>query len=194
MGQAAGTAAAMAAARDIEPAGMVEHAEELQQALLQDDCYITHVPQRFSEATMQATLTASQGDPAPLRDGTNRPVHEDTHAWTASVGDWVAMDFGATTQVAQATLIVDTEMESSIQMTRALHNDSHVLRSTPARTPRRLRIDVKTDGEWNELRTIENNVHRVIRVPVDRSIEGIRATLLETHGGEESLLFAFYVD
>jgi hypothetical protein len=194
MGQAAGTAAAMAIDKGIEPADMVERADELQQTLLYDDCYITHVPQRFSETTMQATLSASQGEPAPLRDGTNRPVHEDTHAWTAKVGDWAALEFDGPTDIEQATLIVDTEMERSIQMSYALHDDSHLLRTTPARTPKRLRIDVKADGDWSELTTVENNTQRVIRLPVGRAVEGVRATLLETHGGDASQIYAFYVE
>jgi hypothetical protein len=93
MGQAVGTAAALAVRLGVDPAGVGDHVDTLQQQLLRDDCYLPWVPQRFGPITTAARLEASHGDPQPLRDGTNRPVGEDLHAWRHRAGDRVALLF-----------------------------------------------------------------------------------------------------
>ncbi|MFN2167471.1 MAG: FAD-dependent oxidoreductase, partial [Anaerolineae bacterium] len=81
MGQAVGTAAAMAAEKGITPREVGGQMGELQQALLYDDCYLPWVAQQLPALTTGAALTASQGDPEPVRDGINRQVGDDPHCW-----------------------------------------------------------------------------------------------------------------
>jgi len=59
MGQAVGTAAAMAGRLGVDPGGVGEHIDELQQALLRDDAYLPWIAQRFSPATTAAELAAA---------------------------------------------------------------------------------------------------------------------------------------
>ncbi|NQU44540.1 FAD-dependent oxidoreductase, partial [bacterium] len=95
MGQAVGTAAAMAVAHGISPREIAKHMNELQQSLIQDDCWLPWVAQDIPELTRQAKLQATTGNPDPLRDGTNRPIAEDRHAWTARRGDSATYLFGS---------------------------------------------------------------------------------------------------
>lgn len=192
MGQAAGVAAALAIRDGRTPRGVGEHMRELQQALLHDDCYLPWLPQQFSELTMNATLTASQGDPQPLRDGTNRPVQDDTHAWACGIGDQVTYQFATPCAVREVTLIVDSALDRNVAL--SYHQLDQQLTAPPSVTPKAFRIEGLQNGVWRTLHTIEGNYQRLVRLPIDGHYEGIRFTLDATWGNERSRLYAFYLD
>lgn len=50
------------------------------------------------------------------------------------------------------------------------------------------------NGRWTELQTIDDNCMRLIRLRVDKKIEGARFILEKTWGAEKSRVYAFYVD
>jgi len=194
MGQAVGTAAAMAIERGIDPPGMMAHVDELQQALLWDDCYLPWVPQRFGPRTTAARLEASAGDPAPLHDGTNRPVGDDSHAWRHRPGDWVAMRFGGPEAVEQVTLLLDSALHKDPQMSHFHPPEAH-LNAPPEELPRRFVVDVLSGGQWQTLHEAADSHQRLVRVPVGRPVEAVRYALRETWGPcEGTNLYAFYVD
>ena len=194
MGQAVGTAAAMAAARGLGPAGMLDHVDELQQALLRDDCYLPWTPQRFGPLTGSVRLEASSGDPSPLRDGTNRPVGEDRHAWRHGPGDWVAMHFGRPARVEQVTLLLDSALHKDPQLSHFHPPGSH-LTAPPEELPKRYTVEGLIGGAWQELHRAADGHQRLVRVPVGRTVEAVRYTLLETWGPCDGTdLYAFYVD
>lgn len=192
MGQAIGMAAAMAARLGVTPREIGTRVKELQQALLRDDAYLPGVPMAYSELTLSARLTASQGDPAPMRDGIHRPVGSDLHAWTHSAGDWAAYEFAAPRRVSQATLVLDSALDRKIQM--SFHQADNQLTAPPPELPKAFRLEAKAGGEWQTVHEIAGNHQRLIRLPIGRPVEAVRYTLDQTWGGALSKLFAFYVD
>ena len=193
MGQAAGAAAAMAAAKGILPRGVNEHVAELQQALLRNDAYIPWIRQEFSALTRNAELIASGGNPEPLRDGINRPVGDDEHCWRCRPGDHVEMCFQHPAMVEEVTLILDSALENRIGI--SLHaGRRRPMTTVPDVMPREFRLEGLRGGEWTLLAAVHDNHQRLVRLPVGREIEGIRFTLDTTHGAAESRVFAFYAD
>ncbi|MBI2301435.1 MAG: FAD-dependent oxidoreductase [Armatimonadetes bacterium] len=90
IGQAAGTAAAIAVREGIGPRGVYQHhLAELQQTLMDDDCYLSWHLRAIPELSRTAKLTASEGDPEPLRNGTDRPIDDVDNGWHGSPGAWV---------------------------------------------------------------------------------------------------------
>ena len=81
MGQAVGTAAALACEKGITPAEVLNHIRELQQRLMVDDVFIPGLCLEMSELTRRAVLESSHGHPEPVRDGTNRPTSQDPFVW-----------------------------------------------------------------------------------------------------------------
>ncbi len=193
MGQAAGTAAFLAMRRGIDPPEVSGHIRELQQMLLADDAYLPGVAQRFSEATMRADLKASSGDPAALRDGVNRPVGDDEHAWCYRVGDTLEMHLPAVTEVTRLCLVADSALDQRIQM--SFWNDASKSRATP---PESLladaRVEVMMDGKWSPAAAVRGNYQRLVRIPIGRRARAIRLTIEKNWGAEQSRLFAAYVD
>ena len=192
MGQAVGTAAAMAARLGVTPREIGHRVGELQQALLRDDAYLPGVAMKCSELTMSARLSASQGDPAPLRDGIHRPVGSDGHAWTHSPGDWVAYELAGPRTVSQATLVLDSALAKNVQM--SFHQSDDQLAAPPPELPKAFRIEAKVAGQWQTLHEITDNHQRLVRLPVGREVEAVRYTLLKTWGDAPSKLFAFYLE
>ncbi len=83
VGQAAGTAAAIAVRERSSPRGIYEdYIGELKQTLMDDDCYLPWNTRAIPEVTRSARLTASEGDPEPLRNGLDRPIGDDDNGWT----------------------------------------------------------------------------------------------------------------
>ncbi|MFW6159239.1 MAG: FAD-dependent oxidoreductase [Planctomycetota bacterium] len=191
MGQAVGTAAAMAAARGIDPRGLLDHVDELQQALIDDDCYLPWVAQDLPGLTRQATLKASVGDPEPVRDGVNRPVGEHLHAWPCRVGDSIAYTFDRPRDVAEVVLILDTGLDQMVMMSH--HQADDQLTAPPDVMPRAFRVEGRVDGNWQPLITQQNNHQRHVRYPVGTGLTGVRFTLDETWGADESRVYGVLV-
>jgi hypothetical protein len=103
MGQAAGTAAAIAAKHDITPRGVYEHhVHELQQALLKDGCYLPGVRHMDKDdIALRASVTASSSregmEPEKVNNGWNRVVGRDKNAWApdpdAPLPRWIQLEF-----------------------------------------------------------------------------------------------------
>ena len=192
MGQAVGTAAALAAGRGILPAGMKEHIRELQQALVCDDAYLPRVSQVFSDDVVSASLAASQGDPEPVRDGIHRPVGDDEHCWCCRAEDWIAYRFQRTVPVARVTVILDSGLDQTVAL--SYHQKDDQLSTPPGVMPKVFRIEGLVGDAWHELVRVDRNHQRFCRLTIDRELDGIRFVLEETWGSEETRVYAFYVD
>ena len=68
MGQAVGTACAVAKKYAVSPRGVLGHIEELQQMLRDDDCYLLHTPRRVSVTMKNAetNLTSKEKERSVL--------------------------------------------------------------------------------------------------------------------------------
>jgi len=193
MGQAVGTAAAMATKAGIAPRDVGKsHIHELQQSLLRQDAYLPWVKQQFSDLTRHATLRASSGDPEPLRDGINRPVGADSHAWVGRVGDSVEYTWKDLHEVKSLTLVLDSALHKLAQM--SYHQRDDQLRHVPEELVKDLRIEVRSGGQWQPWGTVKGNHHRLVRAPIGAELDGVRVIFSSTWGAEDVRVFAFYLE
>ncbi|MBI5724050.1 MAG: FAD-dependent oxidoreductase [Planctomycetes bacterium] len=192
MGQAVGAAAAMAAKMGLAPAGLLDHIDRLQQTLIRDDCYLPAVKQRFGPVTTSAELFASCGDPSALLDGVNRPVGQDEHAWHCPQGGHVGLKFAQPRRIETFSAILDSALHKIVQL--SYHQPDDQLTAPPGELPRGLRLDVLEDGNWREHWRIADNHQRLLRMPVGKTIGGVRLTVEATWGDLPTRIFAIYVD
>lgn len=191
MGQAVGTAAALAVRDSISPRDISSRIGELQQALLRDDCYIPWVPLVLGGLTTTARLSASQGDPEPLRDGTNRQVGDDPHCWTARKGDSVTYTWDDPVDISEVSLVLDSGMDKLIALSYVILRNQ--LSTFPPETVRGYTLEVREGGAWQTLAEPDDNHQRFVRHKIDRTVDGIRFTLRDTWGGEESRVYGMWV-
>jgi hypothetical protein len=175
MGQAVGAAAAIAVQRGLEPRQVGSHIRELQQTLLSDDCYLPWTPHAYPGLTYRARLVASQGDPEPVRDGFTRPIDGNPHRWACRPGDALDYLFDAPQHVSAATLVLDTALEDNIAM--SYHQQDTQWRRVPDVTPKEFRLQGLSDGSWETLHTVTDNHQRLVRLPVERELQGVRFVL-----------------
>lgn len=193
MGQAAGTAAAMAVARSIGPRDMLSHMAELQQTLLADDCYLPWVRQELGPLAATGRIIASQGNGEPVRDGVHRPVGGDMHCWRHGPGDWIAYEFAKAAPVAEVVLVLDSALDMDPQMSHWYPLTAEKLTRPPAPMPHTFRLDIRTAGQWQPLVRMVANHQRHLRLPVGRPVEAVRYTLEATwQPSAGSNLYAFF--
>lgn len=192
MGQAVGTAAALALIKGVLPAGMKAHIGELQQTLLRDDAYLPGLRQEFPAHVSGAVLTASQGDAEPVRNGINRPVGTQANCWTCKAGDWIAYRFATPAPAGSVTVILDSGLDRNVAL--SYHQNDDQLTSPPDVMPKAFRIEGRFGAEWRELVRVDRNHQRFRRFPLPPDLDGVRFLLDETWGAETSRVYAFYVD
>lgn len=188
MGEAVGTAAAMAIARGVLPRDINAHMGELQQRLLWDDCYLPWTPMDLPELTRSAKLSGP-GNPEALRDGFSRPVGDDSHAWVGHVGETVEYTFAEPRKVEEAFLVLDSDLNTNIRIT-CTHTGAPAL-VMPRTLVRGFRLEGCVKGQWQELYREADNHQRLVKVKLGQALEGLRLCPESTWGAEEFRVFSF---
>jgi len=200
LGQAVGTAAAIATRVGTTPRGVYDdHITELQQTLMNDDCYLPWNVRAVPALTRAATLTASEGDPEPLRNGLDRPIADANddwcdNGWTGDIGSWVEYRFDAPQPVRTLRFTFDSDLNRPEKATVA----NYRLHAEPVGVPQTLvrafRVEaLNDDGTWTTVAREENNYQRLVRLDVDVTTQAIRFVPDSTWGAERVHVFAWDV-
>lgn len=193
IGQAVGVAAALAVQHGLTPREVGERRlDDLQQTLLWQDAYLPWQRQRFSEATLAACYSATRGDPEPLRDGVNRPVGADAHAWVGRVGDEITLRWDTPRRLSSLTLIADSALDR--RLWRIYERVSLDRFAPPDVLLKGFTIEVDDGSGWHTAHTCADNHQRLVRVPLERTATGVRLRCNATWGSEVVRLYALYVD
>lgn len=193
LGQAVGTAAAIAVHKNLTPRGVCQNAiKELQQTLMEDDCYLPWHKREIPELTKKAMLTSSVGDAEVLRNGLDRPIGEEDNGWFGNIGDWVQYSFNQPEHIQELRFVFDSHLNRKIHnmpCNYPLHNsDFHV----PDSMIKDFKIEIKDyNGQWKEACKIKNNYQRLVRVKVDLQTTAIRFVPLSTWGLDKVHVFSW---
>ena len=183
LGQALGTAVAKA----IRQGCAVDRVDirELQQTLMEDDCYIPWHTRTLPDLTKNAGCSADV-----VRNGIDRG---EENLWTGREGDFVEYTLDEDTEVSEIRLVFDNDMN------RDYYNMpcNYPLVETRFKLPKTLikeyRIEgVTEDGTVLSLHVTDNHL-RFIRHAVDWRVKELRFLPISTHGCEEFRLFDFEV-
>ncbi|MBC2602607.1 FAD-dependent oxidoreductase [Puniceicoccus vermicola] len=197
MGQAVGTAAALASREKCTPREVgQEHLRELQTILQDDDCWLPGIPRGMPKLTVQAELTASVNDPQALRDGHDREDEDSDklHAWKAEVGSWAEYRFDEAVELSRTRMIFNSNLKRKwANMPLWYPRDGWDIRPEPTLV-RGFRLLVETEnGEWEAVFSETENFQRLVRVPVPVTTKAIRLVIDETWGNEIAEVFAWEV-
>ncbi len=195
LGQAVGTAAAIAVREGTTPRGVYEsHVAELKQTLMDDDCYLPWNVRAVPELTRAATLTASEGDPEPLRNGLDRPIGRRRQRLDGDVGAWVEYRFDAPQRVRTLRFVFDSDLNRPEKATSASYRLHIELAGVPQTLVRAFRVEaLGDDGMWHTIAREENNYQRLVRLDVDVTTQAVRFVPESTWGAERVHVFAWDV-
>jgi FAD dependent oxidoreductase len=194
MGQAVGTAAAIAVQHGCSPREVyLQHIRQLQTALMDDDCYLPWHVRPAPKLSEQAVLIASMGDPEPLRNGVDRSLGTTDNGWWGAVGSWVAYHFELPTAVSALRFTFDSNLKDNKRMPCSYPLQGNHVR-LPAILTRAFDIDVLDEqGEWQTVHQVHENHQRLVRVPLEAVTRGVRFVVRASWGAPLVHLFAFDV-
>ncbi len=203
LGQAVGTAAAIAVEKGCSPAAVSQKYTKLLQAnLQQDDCFLPHHKRNIDPISLRAVLSGDGQNLEALVDGVDRPRPNGDHAWKGVPGDRITYTFSEPTAVRRIRLVFDSDLnretlpEPENSMSRPMfHNRPKVMQQShvPTTMLKAYRITAKTaDGRTCVLADETNNYQR-LRIH-DAALENCLSITLEpieTWGQNTVRIFAF---
>ena len=203
LGQAVGTAAYLAARDGLTPRGVYEKdIGELQDILMDDDCYLPFRARKIPELTAKAVLDCAAPNAENLRSGLDRPIGGADNGTTLSIGQSAAYLFGETRAVHRARIIWDSDLNRETMPHIGGKPFGHnMLANRPWHCPdfhppktltRAYRLEGLTaSGEWTVLHETNDNHQRLNAIQLSGEYAGIRLIPLSTWGSAASHVFSF---
>jgi len=194
LGQAVGTAAAIAVHDALTPRQVgAERIHELQQTLLDDDCWLPGLVRTIPMISRKADLLASSGDPGPLRNGVDRPDENGDNAWTAPPNAWVEYRFSGPTPVSRVRLVFDSDLNRKRKNMPCQYPLDFEPYAVPASMVRTFAVEVQTaDGLRRRVHRETENHRRLVWVPLpDEKVTAVRFLPEAAWGAEIIRVFAF---
>ena len=204
IGQAVGTAAALAVQNQLTPGEIDnERIVKLQQMLMDDDCYLPWLKRDIAQLTVNANLTASEGDPEPLRNGIDRPVAGEDNGWIGSPDSWIQYSFSRPEDIKELRFVFDSDL------TRETCTDNTVMRKhamicnrtlglekskVPSTLVKKFKIKILDEaGNWQEIVSRDNNYQRLVKIKTEVVARAVQFIPKETWGSENVHLYAWDV-
>ncbi|MCL1856663.1 MAG: FAD-dependent oxidoreductase, partial [Kiritimatiellaeota bacterium] len=202
MGQAVGTAAAIATRHHLTPRAVYEQKiPELQAALMDDDCWLPGHRRAIPEPCRSALLAAATGNVEALRSGMDRGGEY----WEAPLGIAVTYAFDAPVTLREIRLVCDSDLDrtdpsrgnGTLRNMRFYAAKGDTPFHPPSTLLRAFRLEgLSPDGTWHTLHRTTDNFQRLVRIsPVVSGqwpvVSAIRLIPEATWGHPLARLFAF---
>jgi len=197
LGQAAGTAAAVALEKAITPRQVGAHIGEVQQRLMDDDCWLPGLCRSISEACKCAQLTGAD-NAENLRNGIDRPT-DDTgdNGCCVPLGASVTYTFAQPTMIPRIRLVFDSDLDrktlkGGIQeicdcptvCNKPVDMQPYTFPATMTKA-----FEILADGEV--VYRTDCNHQRLVRIPLGKAVTTLTLRPLETYGSECAHIFSF---
>jgi len=201
LGQAVGTGAMLAVKKGILPRGVSQKwVPELQQALMDDDCWLPGLRRSVSKISAESIVVASQGDAEVLRNGDERELGDDDNSWIAGEGDWAEYQLSRETELQEIRLVFDSNLVYRGMNNRNLNMVCNFpldmpKYQTPETIVRGFHIEAEdADGKVSTIYCAENNYQRLVRITKPFTAKRVRLVIDAVRGKSgTNKIFAFDV-
>ncbi len=195
MGQAVGTAAAIAVRDGLTPRDTREQrSADVQQALMEDDCWLPWHTRAVPEMSLRPKLISESGDVEQLRTGIDRPLDGVSNNWCGQPGSSVTYEFDSETLVREARIVFDSDLNRDAKNMPWRHSLNEPPWAVPDTMIRAFRIEAQqSDGMWQTVVSESNNYQRLVRAPLDIQAKAVRFVPEATWGAPQCRIFAFDV-
>lgn len=185
LGQAVGTAASIAVRDGITPREVPY--KEIQQTLMDDDCYVPFVQKEHNPLFQRATLSHPE-----LKSGIYRQTESGYHGAITDDGV-VTMTFEKPEKISEIKLVFDSNLPReyyNMPCAMALYEPDY---RTPITLVKSYVVTANVDGKEVVVAENTNNYQRHVRVPVDVTTDKLTLKMTETWGDEKFKVFGFEV-
>lgn len=204
LGQAVGTAAALAIREQTSPRGVYEnHLDELQRQLMEDDCYLPFRARPIPELSLKACYQVDGRGAEQLRNGLDRQIGRASNAWSGKPGDRIELVWEKPQRISSARLVLDSDLdrktlpEQESRDNRPM-NASYPLHPKAAYLPKTLLRDFELQsqdepGNWRNIAVIRDNRRRLVILPLNIRTAALRLIVGRTWGLPAVRIFSFDV-
>lgn len=216
IGQAVGTAAALAVKNKLLPEKLGKtHIGELQALLLEDDCFLPKIKREMSKLTQKANLSAEYGDASVLNNGTDRKIWGNDNGYWGICNRAITYTFDEKTYVSGFRIVADSDLDreytdgnpdalniSTTLFRRADYN--HTTFGFPRCMLKSFEVKILgDDGEWITVHSEDDNYQRLIKGKIEAYTTAVALvpkstyfseTLWNDYGSSQVHLFAFDIN
>jgi hypothetical protein len=196
LGQAIGTAASIAVKSNLLPRDIANtKITDLQQILMEDDCYLPFNRRNINSLTASAELSSNTSNPELVRNGYDRQIGSDRNSWDGKVGDWIVFDFGRSISLNALRFVFDSNLSRTTHHMVSYYTMAQQDFYVPKELIRSFTIEAYIEEcsgwIWKEIfHTLENH-QRLVRISLDNiSCSKIKITFLSTWGSPDARIFA----
>lgn len=200
VGQAVGTAAAIAINRNILPSEVMQHINELQQELLKDDCYIPGVINKDQKDFAKiAKITCSSdlagGSCENINNGIARKVKEDTNCWISEEiikqSEWISLRFNHQITPKEIHLKFDSNLSKEIMVSLSHSTLSKQIEGVPPELVKDYCIEFYSKNKlvYNENVKKNHLRFRVHSISENIACDEIKVLVLATNGDKHARIF-----
>lgn len=204
LGQAAGTAAAIALKYGVTPRGVYRHhLKELQQTLMTDDVYLPGFKRELSDVTLKAKLDCQAANAAKLINGLDRPVDAEDNGCYLEKGQPVTFTFDAPRQITGLRVVFDSDLNRDTLPEAARNLKKNIIHHrpldwqdsfVPPTMVKAFRVEgVGANGSVTTLYEETNNYFRLRKIPLRAEVVQLRFIPLETWGHDRCHVFSLDV-
>ncbi len=200
MGQAVGTACAVAKKYAVSPRGVLGHIEELQQMLRDDDCYLLHTPRRVSATMKNAETNLTSKEKEVFFSGIERDTDGVRRALIRKKGEVLSFCFKKAVFCNSIRIVFDNDISGNrypedAWFLKLYPNRGNVFKNMPRAffnpsLAKAYRIYIHRDGRSKEIRREKDNFLRLIKISVAEEIDGLEFVCDETYGADEVGIFS----
>ena len=197
IGQAAGTGAAIAVKYGLTPRQACQQKiEEIQDALLEDDCFLPGFRRKISPLAQSAALTCDYGDCSALLNGLDRRVWGMDNGYFGKTNKAVTYTFDRPTLISGFRLVLDSDLNreytegnpdglntSSVLFYAYSYNQTTF--GFPQCLIKHYKIEAQgEEGQWRTVFEDKENHQRFIRQPLNLTARALRFVPLSTYFSE----------
>ena len=204
LGQAVGTAAAIANKYGTSPRGVYEsYLTELKDTLMEDDSYLPRNTLKASPLTLSAKISSNGKHPEKLINGHARPIGSEENAWVGKCGDYIQLDFEKPEFVKEVRLTLDSDLNRKTTGSDGYMDRKgtvcNVTRNMPlVHLPKTLVSDIRVEaltenGKWELAAKISGNRRRVAYLSVNKTAKAVRVIPEKSYGNDEIKIFTLDV-
>ncbi|HEY3328751.1 MAG TPA: FAD-dependent oxidoreductase [Capsulimonadaceae bacterium] len=193
IGQAVGTAAAVAISHKVDPRAVSTGPllRELQTRLMDDDAWLPGILRPISPLAKSATLSSGGKGVEQLVDGLDRDRPDESHGWTGEPGQSVQFIWPTAQTVKCARIVFDSNLAHVKPMPSTFPRKGSDMR-VPDTLVKAYRLEaIDGTGKWTTAHHETNNYQRLANVPLTVNTTGLRLVVESTWGAPEAHIYAF---
>lgn len=184
LGQAVGTAVAQA----VQDSVRVQDVDipKLQQALMEDDCYLPWHTREVSALTKSARTNCEAA-----RNGIDRKIGAEMNCFTGGVGDSLTYTFEEETPIHKLRMVFDSDLNREYDNMPCRFPLKQEGYSTPATLVKGYEIWAETEQGEQLIAEEKNNYQRLNMIETNVKAKAVSLKITETWGNEKVNVFAF---